>query len=57
MMRPLVLLARVPSQLRHFFGRGNAAAVIEAMHPHFVCYRWRLAAVLALLPVSAAMVS
>ena len=55
MMRPLVLLARVPSQLRRFFGHGNAAAVIEAMQPHFFRYRWRLAAVIALLPVSAAM--
>ena len=55
MMRPLVLLARIPSQWRRFFGRGNAAAVIEAMAPHFVRYRWRLAAVLALLPVSAAL--
>ena len=55
MMRPLVLLARIPSQWRRFFGRGNAAVVIEAMQPHFVRHRWRLAAVLALLPVSAAM--
>jgi len=52
-MRILVLLARLPSQWRRFFRHGNAAAVVEAMRPHFVRYRWRLAAVLALLPVSA----
>ena len=55
MIRPLVLLARIPSQWRRFFGHGNAAAVVEAMQPHLVRYRWRLAAVLALLPVSAAL--
>ena len=55
MMRPLVLLARLPSQWRRFFGSGSAAAVVEAMAPHFARYRWHLAGVLALLPVSAAL--
>ena len=54
-MRPLVLLARLPRQWRRFFGDGNAAAVVEAMAPHFARYRWPLAGVLALLPVSAAL--
>ena len=55
MMRPLALLARLPSQLRRFLGRGSAAAVIDTMQPHFARYRWHLVTVLALLPVSAAM--
>ena len=55
MMRPLALLARLPSQWRRFLGRGSAAAVIDTMQPHFARYRWHLVSVLALLPVSAAM--
>ena len=54
-MRPLTLLARLPSQWRRFARDGNAAAVIAAMHPHLSPYRWRFAAVFALLPVSAGM--
>ena len=54
-MRPLALLARVPAQWRRFVRNENAAAVIDAMRPHFFRYRWRFAAVFALLPVSAAM--
>ena len=54
-MRPLTLLARLPSQWRRFARDGNAAAVIAAMHPHLSRYRWRFAAVFALLPVSAGM--
>ena len=52
-MRPLTLLARLPSQWRRFARDGNAAAVIAAMRPHLSRYRWRFAAVFALLPVSA----
>ncbi len=54
-MRPLTLLARLPSRWRRFARDGNAAAVIAAMRPHLFRYRWRFAAVLALLPVSAGM--
>ena len=54
-MRPLTLLARLPSQWRRFARDGNAAAVIAAMRPHLFRYRWRFAAVFALLPVSAGM--
>ena len=54
-MRPLALLARVPAQWRRFVRNENAAAVIDAMRPHFFRYRWRFAAVFALLPVSAGM--
>ena len=55
MIRPLTLLARLPSQWRRFARDGNAAAVIAAMRPHLFRYRWRFAAVFALLPVSAGM--
>ena len=34
-MRRLALLARLPSQWRRFIRGGNAAAVIDAMRPHF----------------------
>ncbi len=54
-MRPFTLLARLPSQWRRFARDGNAAAVIAAMRPHLFRYRWRFAAVFALLPVSAGM--
>ena len=54
-MRPLTLLARLPSQWRRFARDGNAAAVVAAMRPHLSRYRWRFAAVFALLPVSAGM--
>ena len=54
-MRPFTLLARLPSQWRRFARDGNAAAVIAAMRPHLSRYRWRFAAVFALLPVSAGM--
>ena len=54
-LRRLGRLARPPSRWRRFFGRGNAAAVIDAMQPHFARYRWHFATVFALLPVSAAM--
>ena len=54
-MRPLTLLARLPSQWRRFARDGNAAAVIAAMRPHLFRYRWRFAGVFALLPVSAGM--
>ena len=54
-MRPLTLLARLPSRWRRFARDGNAAAVIAAMRPHLSRYRWRFAAVFALLPVSAGM--
>ena len=54
-MRPLILLARLPSQWRRFVRDGNVAAVIDAMRPHFAEYRWHFAAVFAVLPVSAAM--
>ena len=54
-MRPLTLLARLPSQWRRFAREGNAAAVVGAMRPHLSRYRWRFAAVFALLPVSAGM--
>jgi len=54
-MRPLTLLARLPAQWRRFARDGNAAAVIVAMRPHLSRYRWRFAAVFALLPVSAGM--
>ena len=54
-MRPLTLLARLPSQWRRFARDGNAAAVIAAMRPQLSRYRWRFAAVFALLPVSAGM--
>ena len=52
-MRRLALLARLASQWRRFIRGANAAAVIDAMRPHFSRYRWRFIAVLALLPVSA----
>ena len=52
-MRPLTLLARQASRWRRFARDGNVAAVIAAMRPHFSRYRWRFAAVFALLPVSA----
>lgn len=55
MIRPLTLLARLPSRWRRFARDGNAAAVIAAMRPHLFRYRWRFAAVFALLPVSAGM--
>ena len=55
MIRPLTILARLPSQWRRFARDGNAAAVIAAMRPHLYRYRWRFAAVFALLPVSAGM--
>ena len=55
MIRPLTLLARLPSQWRRFARDGNAGAVIAAMRPHLSRYRWRFAAVFALLPVSAGM--
>ena len=45
---------RLLAQLRSVVFDGHTAAVLEAMHPHFVAYRWRFAAVLALLPASAA---
>ena len=54
-MRPLTLLARLPAQWRRFARDGNAAAVVAAMRPHLSRYRWRFAAVFALLPVSAGM--
>ena len=54
-MRRLALLARLPSQWRRFVRNANAAAVIDAMRPQFHRYRWRFAAVLALLPASAGM--
>ena len=54
-MRPLTLLARLPAQWRRFARDGNAAAVIAAMRPRLSRYRWRFAAVFALLPVSAGM--
>ncbi len=54
-MRPLTLLARLPSRWRRFVRDGNAAAVVGAMRPQLFRYRWRFAAVLALLPVSAGM--
>ena len=54
-MRPFVLLARVPALWRRFVRNENATAVIDAMRPHFFRYRWRFAAVFALLPVSAGM--
>ena len=54
-MRPLTLLARLPSRWRRFARDGNAAAVIATMRPHLSRYRWRFAAVFALLPVSAGM--
>ena len=54
-MRPLTLLAGLPSRWRRFARDGNAAAVIAAMRPHLSRYRWRFAAVFALLPVSAGM--
>lgn len=54
-MRPLTLLARLPAQWRRFARDGNAAAVIAAMRPQLSRYRWRFAAVFALLPVSAGM--
>ena len=38
---------------RRFLPGGNAGAVIEAMRPHLAHYRWRFAAVAALLPISA----
>ena len=38
---------------RRFLPGGNAGAVIEAMRPQLARYRWRFAAVAALLPVSA----
>ena len=49
-MRRLALLA--PPR-RRFLPGGNAGAVIEAMRPHLAHYRWRFAAVAALLPISA----
>ena len=49
----LGLLARFPSRWRRFVRGANAVAVIETMRPQLFRYRWRLAAVLALLPVSA----
>ena len=55
MIRRLTLLARLPSQWRRFARDGNAAAVLSAMRPHLSRYRWRFAAVFALLPVSAGM--
>ena len=54
-MRPLTLLARLPAQWRRFARDGNAGAVVAAMRPHLSRYRWRFAAVFALLPVSAGM--
>ena len=45
---------RLLAQLRSAVFDGHTAAVLEAMHPHFIAYRWRFAAVLALLPASAA---
>ncbi|MCY3733956.1 MAG: ABC transporter ATP-binding protein, partial [Chloroflexi bacterium] len=45
---------RLLAQLRSVVFDGHTAAVLEAMHPHFIAYRWRFAAVLALLPASAA---
>ena len=45
---------RLLAQLRNVVFDGHTAAVLEAMHPHFIAYRWRFAAVLALLPASAA---
>ena len=45
---------RLLVQLQRAVFDGHTAAVLEAMHPHFVAYRWRFAAVLALLPASAA---
>ena len=54
-MRPLTLLARLPAQWRRFAREGNAAAVVAAMRPQLFRYRWRFAAVFALLPVSAGM--
>ena len=45
---------RLLGQLRSVVFDGHTAAVLEAMHPHFIAYRWRFAAVLALLPASAA---
>jgi len=54
-MRPLASLARLGSRWRRFAREGNAAAVIAAMRPHLFRYRWRFAAVFALLPVSAGM--
>ena len=53
MRRALRLLARLPTQWRRFARDGNAAAVLSAMRPHLSRYRWRFAAVFALLPVSA----
>ena len=38
---------------RRFLPGGNAGAVIDAMRPHLAHYRWRFAAVAALLPISA----
>lgn len=38
---------------RRFLPGGNAGAVLEAMRPQLARYRWRFAAVAALLPVSA----
>ena len=55
MRRALRLLARLPTQWRRFARDGNAAAVLSAMRPHLSRYRWRFAAVFALLPVSAGM--
>ena len=49
----LGLLARFPSRWRRFVRGANAVAVIETMRPQLFRYRWRFAAVLALLPVSA----
>lgn len=46
-------LAGLPPLWRRFVRSGNAAAVVEAMRPHLVRYRWRFAVVFALLPVSA----
>ena len=45
---------RLLGQLGSAVFDGHTAAVLEAMRPHFVAYRWRFAAVLALLPASAA---
>ena len=55
MKRRFARLARISSQWRRFLGHGNAAAVVDAMRPHFARYRWQFATVLALLPASAAM--
>ena len=54
-MRSFARLARLSSRWRRFVRHGNAAAVVDAMRPHFARYRWHFAVVFALLPVSAGM--